>query len=93
MQHHCKFDYVMNDCVCRCFDNKHFAYDRQTQQFHRTANSMAGATPAWLRARQDAERQAGAGQRNDPGVEGVVGSFHFKDAVRSLPTVTANVRV
>lgn len=95
MQHHCKFDYVMNDCVCRCFDSKHFAYDRQTAQFHRTAQSLAGATPAWLRARQEAERQAGGAQRNDAGVEGVVGSF--KDMklwkARSLPAVAANVRV
>jgi hypothetical protein len=61
LQHHCKFDYVMNDCVCKCYNDNHFEYNHNTNEFERTQDSLdaqaadPNAKPWWLSELQDAQ--------------------------------------
>jgi hypothetical protein len=56
LKHHCKYDYVMDDCVCSCYDDVHFSYNKKSSSFERTEQSLAGAAPWWLHSYQQAAR-------------------------------------
>jgi hypothetical protein len=70
IQHHCKYDFSVDDCVCKCFDSRHFAFHAASSAFHRTVDSMAGEAPQSLKRLQDLARQHRDAAARD--VDGVV---------------------